>query len=90
MCSKRRLATHEAEFRQSRPLNPSGHRPSEVKTGSRLIRVWGAERHEVEVTENGYLWQGRSWTSLSSVARAITGTRRNGPAFFGLREKDAP
>ena len=58
--------------------------------GSRLIRVWKAERHEVEVTETGYLWRGRSWASLSSVAREITGVRRNGPAFFGLRDGGAP
>ena len=61
-----------------------------LRPGSRLIRVWKAEQHEVEVTETGYLWRGRSWASLSSVAREITGTRRNGPAFFGLRDGDAP
>ena len=43
----------------------------------------------VQVTESGYLWCGQGWTSLSAVARAITGSRRNGPAFFGLRERDA-
>ena len=58
--------------------------------GSRLIRVWKAERHEVEVTGTGYRWRGETWGSLSSIARAITGARRNGPAFFGLRDKDAP
>jgi hypothetical protein len=42
----------------------------------------------VEVTETGYLWRGRCWASLSSIAREITGTRRNGPAFFGLRDGD--
>ena len=56
--------------------------------GSRLIRVWKAEQHEVEVTETGYVWRGQSWSSPSSVAREITGPRRNGPAFFGLREGD--
>ena len=40
------------------------------------------------MTETGYLWRGECWTSLSAVARAITGSRRNGPAFFGLRESD--
>ena len=71
---------------------PNGHRPSQecLRPGSRLIRVWKAEQHEVEVTETGYLWRGQSWASLSSVAREITGTRRNGPAFFGLRDGDAP
>ena len=65
-------------------------RRERLPPGSRLIRVWKAERHEVEVTETGYLWRGRNWASLSSVAREITGTRRNGPAFFGLRDGEAP
>ena len=70
--------------------SPTGHRPSpeSLRPGSRLIRVWRAEQHEVEVTDTGYLWRGQSWGSLSSVAREITGTRRNGPAFFGLRDGD--
>jgi hypothetical protein len=55
--------------------------------GTRLVRVWRGERHEVHVTERGYLWRGRSFGSLSSVARAITGVSRNGPKFFGLREQ---
>ena len=55
--------------------------------GTRLIRVWQGEQHEVIVTETGYLWRGRSWGSLSAIARTITGSRRNGPAFFGLRER---
>ncbi len=88
--AERRLELLEAAFRQSRAPNQAGHRPSEIRPGSRLIRVWKAEQHEVEVTETGYLWRGRSWASLSSVAREITGTRRNGPAFFGLRDGDAP
>ena len=91
--AERRLATLEAAFRQSAAPSPNRHRPSSqgwLVPGSRLIRVWKAERHEVEVTETGYLWRGRSWASLSSIARAITGVRRNGPAFFGLRDKDAP
>lgn len=54
--------------------------------GTRLIRDWRGERHEVHVTEKGYLWRGRSYGSLSAVARAITGVSRNGPKFFGLRD----
>jgi hypothetical protein len=88
----RRLALLEAEHRQSgtairdgQPPSPAGLRP-----GSRLIRTWKADRHEVLVTEAGYLWRGESWASLSAVAREITGTRRNGPAFFGLRDGDLP
>jgi hypothetical protein len=54
--------------------------------GTQLIRIWKGDPHEVRVTETGYLWRGRSWASLSVIAREITGARRNGPAFFGLRD----
>ena len=84
--AERRLELLEADFRQRPAPNVTRHRPTDVRLGSRLIREWKAVQHEVEVTETGYLWGGRSWTSLSSVAREITGTRRNGPAFFGLRD----
>lgn len=55
--------------------------------GTRLVRIWRGERHEVHVTERGYLWRGRRFGSLSGVARAITGVSRNGPKFFGLRDQ---
>ena len=54
--------------------------------GTRLIRYWRGERHEVHVSEKGYLWRGKGYGSLSAVAKAITGVRRNGPKFFGLRD----
>jgi Protein of unknown function (DUF2924) len=87
--AERRLATFEAAS-ASPSLNR--HRPCQGRlvSGSRLIRVWKAERHEVEVTETGYLWRGQGWASLSSIAREITGARRNGPAFFGLRDGGSP
>jgi hypothetical protein len=55
-----------------------------LKPGARLIREWGGETHEVAVVEDGFVWQGRTWRSLSVIARAITGTRWSGPRFFGL------
>ncbi|MDQ3149260.1 MAG: DUF2924 domain-containing protein [Chloroflexota bacterium] len=55
------------------------------RPGSRILRVWRGTQHEVHVTGAGYLWRGKSFGSLSSVAKAITGVNRNGPAFFGLR-----
>ena len=55
--------------------------------GTRLIRDWKGERYEVHVTERGYLWRGQTYGSLSSVAKAITGVSRNGPKFFGLRDR---
>ena len=58
--------------------------------GTRLVRVWRSERHEVHVTERGYLWRGKTFGSLSGIARAITGVSRNGPKFFGLRDGRRP
>jgi hypothetical protein len=53
--------------------------------GTRLVRDWQGERHEVTVLADGFEYAGRPYRSLSAIARAITGTQWNGPAFFGLR-----
>lgn len=58
--------------------------------GMRLVREWHGSVHVVTVGENGALtWNDRAWTSLSEIARTITGTRWSGPAFFGLRQRKA-
>ena len=54
--------------------------------GTLLIREWKGRRHEVVALENGFEYRGRRFRSLSAVAMHITGTKWNGPAFFGLRE----
>jgi hypothetical protein len=53
--------------------------------GTQLIREWKGVEQRVTVVAGGFDWQGRRFKSLSAVARAITGTQWNGPAFFGLR-----
>jgi hypothetical protein len=55
--------------------------------GTRLLRVWNGVEHSVTVLQTGFEYQGRPFASLSAIARRITGTTWNGPAFFGLREK---
>ena len=56
--------------------------------GTRLVRAWGGKPYVVTIGADGAIhWDGRTWTSLSAVARAITGTRWSGPAFFGLKQK---
>jgi hypothetical protein len=58
-----------------------------VKAGTRFVREWHGRLVDVAVDDAGrFLWDGRSFASLSAIAREVTGTRRNGPAFFGLRE----
>lgn len=54
--------------------------------GARLTRQWQGKTHEVLVEVSGFRWQGQSYRSLSAVATAITGSKWNGPRFFGLRE----
>ena len=53
--------------------------------GTQLIREWRGVEHKVTVLLDGFEWEGRRYKSLSAVARAITGTRWNGPVFFGFR-----
>ena len=55
--------------------------------GTVLGREWNGQMQRVTVLENGFAWKGKIYPSLSKVAFAITGTRWNGPRFFGLRDK---
>lgn len=55
--------------------------------GTRLVREHQGVEHTVTVLQDGYEWQGRPYRSLSAIARAITGTRWNGWAFFGLQNR---
>jgi len=56
-----------------------------LKPGARIIREWNGEMHEVLVVEDGFRWRGRTWRSLSMIAREMTGTHWSGPRFFGLK-----
>lgn len=56
-----------------------------LKPGTVLVREYRGERHTVTVVAGGFVWRDTTFTSLSTVARAITGTAWNGPRFFGLR-----
>jgi hypothetical protein len=63
---------------------------SAAAPGTRLVREWDGKLHVVTIDEQKVIdWNDRSWNSLSEVARAITGTRWSGPAFFGLKKKAA-
>lgn len=54
--------------------------------GVLLRRDWQGRQIEVVVAADGFCWEGKTYPSLSAIARAATGTRWNGPRFFGLRE----
>jgi Protein of unknown function (DUF2924) len=61
--------------------------PRRIKPGSELVRTWKGRTHRVTVMADGYSYDGEKYASLSEIAMEITGTKWNGPRFFGLRTK---
>lgn len=61
-------------------------RPTNLRPGTVIIKQWRGAQHVVMVLADGFQHQGKVYASLSQLAREITGTRWNGPAFFGLRQ----
>src|ERR1700759_98129 len=59
--------------------------PQRIKPGSELVRTWNRRTYRVVVHQDGFAFEGRTYTSLSEIATEITGTKWNGPRFFGLR-----
>ena len=57
----------------------------DLKTGTVLTREWNGQCHRVMVVDKGFVWNGKTYDSLSAIAFAITGSKWNGPRFFGLR-----
>jgi hypothetical protein len=56
------------------------------RSGTVLVREWKGTTHHITVVNDGFLWNGSTYRSLSAIACAITGTKWNGPRFFGMRE----
>jgi hypothetical protein len=56
-----------------------------IKPGTKLVRTWHGTTHSVTALDAGFAWNGETYSSLSSIARAITGTNWNGWTFFGLK-----
>jgi hypothetical protein len=56
------------------------------RRGTILVGEWQGTTHHVTVVDGGFLWNGKTFRSLSRIARAITGTSWNGPRFFGMRD----
>jgi Protein of unknown function (DUF2924) len=76
--------------RQLRQIANGGSRSTTVtstaslQSGSHLVREWNGRTYQVEVLPEGYCLDGRTWASLSAIARHITGAHWSGPRFFGL------
>ncbi len=74
-------ATRRALMRKGRPEAEG----LDLGIGARLTRNWQGRTHVVVVEATGFRWEDRTYRSLSAVATAITGSKWNGPRFFGLR-----
>jgi hypothetical protein len=64
-----------------------GRRTAELRPGTVLGREWNGRMHRVTVLAEGFAWNGQTYPSLSKAALEITGTRWNGPKFFGLARR---
>ncbi len=71
---------------EKRAANKAGRAVPTLQPGGRLLREWNGTTHTVEVIEAGYRWNKETYSSLSAVARAITGARWSGPRFFRMME----
>jgi hypothetical protein len=80
----RRLLDHLVKATMAKP---SGRLelPRRIKPGSELVRTWKGKSYRVMVMTDGFAHDGKTFTSLSEIASKITGTKWNGPRFFGLR-----
>jgi hypothetical protein len=83
-----RTAAKEAGPAMSARLASFDQKRTELTPGTVLVREWDRQSQRVMVLADGFAWNGQTYDSLSKVALAITGTRWNGPRFFGLRDKD--
>ena len=85
--TQRRLMTLTAEFETGGTIAPPPG--PKIKPGSRLVREWHGRTHTVCVTDDGFEFQGKSYRSLTKIARDITGAQWSGPRFFGLTKRSA-
>ena len=68
----------------ARVLASGGRAVPEITAGTRLVREWNGRTIDVIATECGMVWEGRTYRSLSAIAREVTGTPWSGPRFFGI------
>jgi hypothetical protein len=85
-----RAQANESSLAMADRLNSLDRRRPDLMPGTVLVREWDRQSHRVMVLANGFAWNGQTYDSLTKVAFAITGTRWNGPRFFGLRDKQTP
>ena len=55
-----------------------------IRPGTRLVRSWNGRTITVQIEPEGFVFEDRTYRSLSAIAREVTGTPWSGPRFFGL------
>lgn len=83
--ARRRLKELAEEPKKKTPTRPE---LTNLQVGTRLLREWRGAKYEVIVREDGFLYDGKIYRSLSAVARAITGRHCGGRRFFGLQPSE--
>src|SRR6266403_6010957 len=83
-----RTSAPESGTAMSAQLVSFDQKRTELTPGTVLVREWDRRSQRVMVMSDGFAWNGQTYDSLSKVAFAITGTKWNGPRFFGLRDKE--
>jgi hypothetical protein len=83
-----RTVAKEAGPAMSARLASFDQKRTELTPGTVLVREWDRQSQRVMVMADGFAWNGQTYDGLSKVAFAITGTKWNGPRFFGLRDKE--
>src|SRR5882724_6324519 len=84
-----RTSANESGLAMTDRLKTLDQKRTDLTPGTVLVREWDQQSHRVMVLADGFAWNGQTYDSLTKVAFAITGTRWNGPRFFGLRDKQA-
>ncbi len=68
----------------ARAIATGGRAAPEVAVGTRMVREWNGRTIDVMATEQGMVWEGRVYRSLSAISREVTGTVWSGPRFFRI------
>jgi hypothetical protein len=80
--TQRKLAALTKELAATGHISPA--HDIRLRPGARLVREWRGRAHTIVVTEDGFEYAGKIFSSLTTIAGVITGAHWSGPRFFGL------
>lgn len=78
-----------AAFADLPAATPKG-RDSVLAVGTTLTRMYRGRRLVVNVTADGFEFEGERYTSLTAIAKVVTGSDWNGRLFFGVTQRSKP